>query len=81
VITLGGDGTIIRAAREIAGTGIPIIGINLGHMGYMTVVGKREEIPDALDSLLQGRAETEQRMMLEGTVTQGGKTGKPRTFP
>ena len=35
VITLGGDGTLIRAARDISYLGIPIIGINMGHLGYL----------------------------------------------
>lgn len=68
VISLGGDGTIIRAARRIAGSGIPIIGINLGHLGYLTAVSSREEIPGMLDSLLGGNYSIEERMMLEGTV-------------
>ena len=54
VISLGGDGTIIRAARRIAGTGIPIIGINIGHLGYLTAVSDREEIPGMLNALLSG---------------------------
>ena len=68
VISLGGDGTIIRAARRIAGSGIPIIGINMGHLGYLTAVSSREEIPGMLDALLGGNYSIEERMMLEGTV-------------
>ena len=68
VISLGGDGTIIRAARRIAGTGIPIIGINIGHLGYLTAVSDREEIPGMLNALLSGNYSIEERMMLEGTV-------------
>ncbi len=68
VISLGGDGTIIRAARRIAGSGIPIIGINLGHLGYLTAVSDRSEIPGMLDALLHGNYSIEERMMLEGTV-------------
>ena len=68
VISLGGDGTIIRAARRIAGTGIPIIGINIGHLGYLTAVSDREEIPGMLNALLSGNYSIEERMMLEGTI-------------
>ncbi len=68
VISLGGDGTIIRAARRIAGTGIPIIGINLGHLGYLTAVSNMDEIPGMLNALLSGNYSLEERMMLEGTV-------------
>ena len=68
VISLGGDGTIIRAARRIAGTGIPIIGINIGHLGYLTAVSDREESPGMLNALLSGNYSIEERMMLEGTI-------------
>ena len=68
VISLGGAGTIIRAARRIAGTGIPIIGINIGHLGYLTAVSDREEIPGMLNALLSGNYSIEERMMLEGTI-------------
>ena len=40
VITLGGDGTFIQAARDLAGTGLPIVGINLGDLGYLTQMGR-----------------------------------------
>lgn len=71
IITLGGDGTIIRAARETAGTNIPIVGINLGHLGYMTSISLGEDISGMLDCLLTGKFEVEKRMMLEGSVNGG----------
>jgi len=71
VITLGGDGTVIRVAREIAGTDIPIVGINLGHLGYMTGIGADRDIPQFLDALINNDFETEKRMMLSGTVRNG----------
>ena len=49
LITLGGDGTIIRASRRIAGSGIPIAGVNLGHLGYLTAVSTKAEIPELLE--------------------------------
>ena len=42
VLTLGGDGTLIRAARGLAGSGVPLVGINLGHLGYLTVASSDE---------------------------------------
>lgn len=77
VITLGGDGTIIRAAREIAGTNVPIVGINLGHLGYMTSINGEEDIPALLTALLEDRFEIERRMMLEGTVTGDAANAGP----
>ncbi|PNH21424.1 hypothetical protein B6K86_01380 [Lachnospiraceae bacterium] len=68
VITLGGDGTMIRAARCIAGSGIPIVGINLGHMGYLTAVNREAEIPALIRALLQDRVQLEERMMLESRL-------------
>lgn len=76
VITLGGDGTMIRAARCIAGSGIPIAGINLGHMGYLTAVNSEEEIPELLRALLTDSFQVEERMMLSGTV-EGARGGLP----
>lgn len=40
VITLGGDGTLIQAARDLAGRNLPMIGINLGGLGYLTQIGR-----------------------------------------
>lgn len=52
VITLGGDGTFIQAARDLAGTGLPIVGINLGDLGYLTQMGKGGNLEELLDALL-----------------------------
>ena len=71
VITLGGDGTILRAARNLAGTNIPIVGVNLGHLGYMTSVSRREDVTGMLDALMRGEYLLEERMMLCGSVTHG----------
>lgn len=70
-IVLGGDGTMLRATRGIGMYDIPLIGINLGTLGFLTEV---EEVGvfDALDMLLKDRYIIENRMMIEGTV--GNKT-------
>lgn len=68
VITLGGDGTLIRAARDLAGSGLPIIGINLGTLGYLTQMGGEGDPKELLDALLQDRYEIQERMMLKGRV-------------
>jgi NAD+ kinase len=68
-LVLGGDGTIIRAARELAEHEIPILGINLGTLGYLAEV----EVCDfrkALDRLFSGRLTIEQRMMLQGSINE-----------
>ncbi len=73
VISLGGDGTIIRASHCIAGSGIPIVGVNLGHMGYLTAVSQENEIPGMLTALLGGDFKIEERMMLEGCIVPAGE--------
>ena len=65
VITLGGDGTLIQAARDLAGLNIPILGINLGTLGYLTQ-GNGQDVPEILEALLSGHYVLERRMMLEG---------------
>lgn len=72
VITLGGDGTLIRAARDLAGSGIPIIGINLGGLGYLTQMGKNGDIGELLEPLLKDDYEIQKRMMLRGRVYHDG---------
>lgn len=68
LITLGGDGTLIQAARDLAGRNIPMIGINRGTLGYLTQVSRTEEIHEALSALLADDYKLEKRMMLNGSV-------------
>lgn len=67
MLVLGGDGTVLRAARTIAQADIPILGINLGTLGYLTEV-EPAGIEDALQRLLTEAYFTEKRLMLEGCV-------------
>lgn len=67
LIVLGGDGTILRAARFMLGSPVPIVGINLGGLGYLTEINLNETY-NALEVILQGKFETDQRMMLDVTV-------------
>lgn len=63
VIVIGGDGTILRAAEQCAKRHIPIMGINMGHIGFMTEVEK-DEIETAAEKLLSGNYKIEERMMM-----------------
>lgn len=78
VITLGGDGTLIRAARELAGRQIPIIGVNMGHLGYLTQIGYKDndEVTEMLDDLMTDQFHLEKRMMLKGTIFHDGAVVK-----
>ncbi len=66
VIVLGGDGTILRVARNCALTGVPIIGINLGRIGYMAEL-ELDEL-SMLDRLFTGDFQIEKRMLIEAEV-------------
>lgn len=67
VLVLGGDGTLLRAARNMAGKDIPLLGVNLGTLGYLAEV-EIAAIDEALDKLLEDRFTREDRMMLVGQV-------------
>lgn len=67
IIVLGGDGTLLNIARQSAYYNVPLFGINLGHLGFLTEV-EAEEMYPALEKLIRGEYEIEKRMMLEATV-------------
>ena len=67
LITLGGDGTLLWGARLVAERGIPVLGINLGHMGFLTSVNQ-EEIESALSRLFQGDYVLDSRSTLEARL-------------
>lgn len=73
-IVLGGDGTLIQAARDLAGSDIPLLGVNMGTLGYLAQIGREEDIFPALDELIADRYGLEKRIMLCGTVTSDGET-------
>ena len=73
IIVLGGDGTLLEAARDTAGRDIPLIGINTGHLGYLTQVSREEDIFPALDRLIADDYRINTRMMLDGAVFSGDK--------
>lgn len=72
---LGGDGTLLHVADQASKHGIPVVGINLGHLGFLTEVAAEEMYP-ALEAILDGQAEIEERMMLK--VKLLNKDGAPR---
>ena len=72
LIVLGGDGTILAVVRELQGREIPIIGVNLGTMGFMTAL-EPDEIP-LLPQALKPDAKISRRMMLKLTLQRSGET-------
>jgi NAD+ kinase len=72
-IVVGGDGTMLGAARQLAPSGVPLMGINAGRLGFITdIVEARWR--EALGAMLQGHFEREQRAVLSGHVQRDGQT-------
>lgn len=71
VIVFGGDGTVLSAARQIAPLGLPMLNINTGHMGFLTEA-YLNDLPSALDALLSGKYQVEERTMLHVQVFRQG---------
>lgn len=69
ILVLGGDGTLIRAARELRSYGIPMLGINMGTLGYLTEADVHN-LEECLEQLMYGETHVEKRMMLKGSVHQ-----------
>ena len=67
LVVLGGDGSMLAAAREGARYGVPMLGVNLGHRGFMTEC-EPGELQPALEALVDGRFRVERRMMLRATL-------------
>jgi NAD+ kinase len=66
----GGDGTLLYAARQVGASGVPILGINLGSLGFLTEV-KLDEVHEAFEGLLSGRYQLEDRVLLDVEVLRG----------
>ncbi|MDH4228087.1 MAG: NAD(+)/NADH kinase [Deltaproteobacteria bacterium] len=70
VVVLGGDGTMLYAARVLNGKKVPILGANMGGLGFLTSI-RVEEIFDSVERLISGNYETEERMMLNVRIVRG----------
>ena len=71
-IVVGGDGTVLGIARQLAPFSVPLIGINQGRLGFMTDIPQERMLP-LLAAMLAGELESEQRSLLSGTVTRDGQ--------
>lgn len=70
LIVLGGDGTFLRATRALAKVDVPVLGVNSGHVGFLTKVDP-EGLEQVLENLLAENFEIEPRMMLEAVLIRG----------
>jgi len=75
VVAIGGDGTLLHAARHVAERGVPLLGINRGRLGFLTDISP-EHMFDAIDAILAGNYLEEKRLMLEAQIADG--TSHPR---
>lgn len=73
IITIGGDGTLIQAARDLSGRNIPMVGVNRGHLGFLNQISRQEDIAPVMDALLNDRYQLETRMMIRGEARKSGK--------
>lgn len=74
-LVLGGDGTIIASSRKFAHLDVPILGINLGNLGFLAEI-ELSELDNALEQFMNDEYVIEDRMMIKGTLKQGACFGK-----
>jgi NAD+ kinase len=72
VVVLGGDGTLLSMARAVGDLGVPLLGVNLGGLGFLTATTLDEMLP-ALEAFLAGRMAVDERMMLTARVVRNGQ--------
>ena len=72
VLVLGGDGTLLQAARDLVDRSLPLLGINMGTLGYLAEID-RKNIQPALDLLIEGKYCVERRMMIRGVAYHQNK--------
>lgn len=72
VVVLGGDGTILRGAEAARGSGVPLLGVNLGHVGFLAEA-EREDVDATVEHIVERRYEVEERMALDVVATLDGQ--------
>ena len=70
VMAIGGDGAMLRAGRVCAVHGVPVLGVNMGWLGFLTEIPKPDDCEAGLDKLLAGQYWIEERMMLQATLLE-----------
>jgi len=78
LIVVGGDGTLLKAAQLIAARPIPLVGVNLGKLGFLADITP-EQVQEDIAAMLEGNYTHEERMMLEAHALRGKSADAPRT--
>jgi NAD+ kinase len=76
VLTLGGDGTLLRGVRRVSGTGTPVLGVNLGRLGFLTSISPAT-LEEALGQVLAGEALLDSRFTLQGRIVHPDGSSGP----
>ena len=72
VVVLGGDGTMLGIGRQLAGSNVPLVGINMGRLGYMTDI-PIQSVQETLPKIIAGEYEADTRTLLDAVVLRNGK--------
>jgi NAD+ kinase len=75
-IVLGGDGTLLSAARNLGSRGVPLLGVNLGHFGFLTEVESSEDLFQTLPMFLSGDCKEDRRTILTASVVRNGEVAR-----
>ncbi len=78
LIVVGGDGTLLKAAHLVMPRPIPLVGVNLGRLGFLADITP-EQVQDDIAAMLKGEYSSEDRLMLEASAERDGKTGATAT--
>jgi NAD+ kinase len=70
---IGGDGTLLAAARNLVRHRVPVVGVNLGRVGFMTDIGHRD-MQDGIGAILEGRYKVEERTLLDAEIFRGSES-------
>jgi NAD+ kinase len=72
-VVVGGDGTMLAAARDLVPLGVPLVGVNQGRLGFMTDIG-HDDMRDGLGAILGGSYVVEERSLLDAEIVRNGKS-------